>query len=396
MTARILRIGVAGLGRGFTLMLPTLERDERVKLVAAADPRRSARERFEADFGGRTYATAEELFDDSSVEVIYLATPHEHHARHACLAASRGKHLLVEKPMAITLAECRAMIDAARAARVQLIVGHSHSFDATVQRARAIIASGEVGAVRMMNAFNYTDFMYRARRPEELDTAKGGGVLFNQAAHQVDVVRYLAGGRAKSVRALTGAWDRSRPSEGAYAALLAFEGGAFASLLYSGYAHFDSDEFSGWVGEGGQKKDPAAYGAARRSLAQTRDPEQEALLKGDSNYGGARYTPGEREAIHHAHFGEIIVSCDRADLRPVPEGVMVHADDERRLEAVPVNRVPRVEVIDELCDAVVHGRAPVHSGEWAMATLEVCLAILESARTGAEVPLRHQVALESR
>jgi phthalate 4,5-cis-dihydrodiol dehydrogenase len=396
MTERVLRVGVAGLGRGFTLMLPTLERDQRVKLVAAADPRPPARERFQADFGGRTYATAEELFADADVEVVYLATPHDHHARHASLAASRGKHLLIEKPMAITLGECRAMIDAARAARVQLVVGHSHSFDATVQRTRELIASGAFGRVRMMHALNYTDFMYRARRPEELDTAKGGGVLFNQGAHQVDVVRYLGGGRAKSVRAMSGMWDPSRPSEGAYSALLTFEDGAYASLTYSGYAHFDSDELCGWIGEGGQQKDPTGHGAARKALARAKDANEEAQMKGDANYGGAAYRPGEREAIRHAHFGEVIVSCDRADLRPVPEGVMVYADAERRLEAVPVNHVPRVEVIDELYGAVVHGRTPVHGGEWAMATLEVCLAILESARTGAEVPLRNQLPVDGR
>ena len=60
----------------------------------------------------------------------------------------------------------------------------------------------------MITALNYTDFLYRPRRPEELDTAQGGGAVFNQAAHQVDIVRLLGGGRVKSVRAATGAWDR--------------------------------------------------------------------------------------------------------------------------------------------------------------------------------------------
>ena len=77
---RTLRLGAAGLGRGFTLMLPTLARDPRVKLVAAADPRPGARERFAADFGGRAYESAEALCADDDVEVIYVATPHQHHA----------------------------------------------------------------------------------------------------------------------------------------------------------------------------------------------------------------------------------------------------------------------------------------------------------------------------
>ena len=137
---------------------------------------------------------------------------------------------------------------------MHLIVGHSHSFDAPILRTRELIASGEYGAVRMITALNYTDYLYRPRRPEELDTAQGGGAIFNQAAHQVDIVRLLGGGRVKSVRAQTGAWDAARPTEGAYAALLTFESGAFASLTYGGYGHFDSDEFSGWIGEMGQAK----------------------------------------------------------------------------------------------------------------------------------------------
>ena len=89
-------------------------------------------------------------------------------------------------------------------------------------RLRALIESGEFGAVRMINAINYTDYLYRPRRPEELDTAQGGGAVFNQAAHQVDIVRLIGGGHVTSVRAATGAWDAARPTEGAYAALLTF------------------------------------------------------------------------------------------------------------------------------------------------------------------------------
>src|SRR5262249_38707641 len=137
-----------------------------------------------------------------------------------------------------------------------IIVGHSHSFDAPVARLRALVQSGDFGPVRMINAINYTDYLYRPRRPEELDTAQGGGAVFNQAAHQVDIVRMIGGGRVASVRAVTGAWDASRPTEGAYAALLTFEGGIFASLTYNGYGHFDSDEFQDWVGEMGQMKKP--------------------------------------------------------------------------------------------------------------------------------------------
>ena len=416
---RMLSVGVAGLGRAFTLMLPTFIADPRIKLVAATDPRAEACARFRHDFNAATYSSVEALCADPNVEVVYLATPHQHHAEQVRIAAAHGKHVLVEKPMAITLDQCRAMIDAARAANIHLIVGHSHSFDAPILRARAIIAGGALGAVRMINAQYYTDFLYRPRRPEELDTAQGGGVLFSQAAHQIDIVRLLAGGMAASVRAHSGAWHPARaapggaPADGAYSALIGFESGAFASVSYNGYGYYDSDELCESIGELGLTKDLSRYQSGRERLAAIDGADDgrgdggggvhgiapstahgaaaEARAKAARNYGGAHYTPAAGVAPHHQHFGHLLVSCERGDIRPGPRSVTVYGDHERRVETLPAPLIPRVEVIDELHAAVIHGITPLHDGEWSMATLEVCLAMIESARGGREVTLRHQV-----
>lgn len=144
----------------------------------------------------------------------------------------------------------RAMEAAARRADKTLVVGPSHGFDAPVQRAAELVAPGEYGAVRIVTAFNFTDFMYRPRRPEALDSSRGGGVVYSQAAHQIDVVRRIVGQPVASVRAVAGNWDTSRPSEGAYTALMTFAGGAAATLTYGGYAHYDSDELVGWFPNG--------------------------------------------------------------------------------------------------------------------------------------------------
>ena len=386
---RKLKIGAAGLGRAFAAMAPTFALDSRVQLAAGADPRPEARRMFESDFQAKSFASVEELCADPSVEVVYVASPHQFHAGHTRLAAAGGKHVLVEKPMALSLDECRSMIDAARKAGVKLVVGHSHGFDAPIRRTRELIDSGRYGPVRMITALNFTDFLYRPRRPEELDSSRGGGAVFNQAAHHVDIVRLLGGGRVRSVRAATGSWDPSRPTEGAYNAFLSFEDGAFASITYSGYAHFDSDELCGWVGEMGQKKDPQRYGAARKSLT-----GDEAALKSSRNYGGAAFARPEKPA-HHQHFGLLVVSCDKADLRPLPDGVMIYADGAKRLDPLPAPAVPRSEVIDELYDAVVNGKPPLHRGEWALATMEACLAILRSAKEQKEIALQNQTGLRT-
>jgi phthalate 4,5-cis-dihydrodiol dehydrogenase len=384
---RKLRLGVAGLGRAFTVMLPTFLREARVALVAAADSRAEARARFAAEFSAETYESVERLCADPTVEVVYVATPHQHHAAHTILAAQHGKHALVEKPMALTLKDCAAMIAAAKQANVHLIVGHSHSFDAPILRTRELIAGGDYGAVRMITALNYTDVLARPRRPEELDTAQGGGAVFNQAAHQVDIVRLLGGGDVKTVRAATGAWDADRPTEGAYTALLTFESGAFGSLTYGGYGHFDSDEFMGWIGEMGQAKSPNA----RKPLPRFASADEEAAFKSARNYGGRAYQPPAAQDLAHQHFGTIIVSCDHADLRPLPNGVAIYQDGAARLESLPLPAIPRREVIDEIYDAVVNGKRPLHDGSQAMATLEVCLAMLRSSREGRDIALVHQV-----
>ena len=85
-----------------------------------------------AEFAGRVYPDAEALCGDPDVEVVYVATPHQLHAEHAILAAMRGKHVLVEKPMALTLRDCDAMARAADAAGVRLIVGPSHTWPPVV------------------------------------------------------------------------------------------------------------------------------------------------------------------------------------------------------------------------------------------------------------------------
>jgi phthalate 4,5-cis-dihydrodiol dehydrogenase len=89
----------------------------------------------------------------------------------------------------------------------------------------------------------------------------------------------------------------------------------------------------------------------------------------------------------HQHFGVLIASCERADLRPLPDGVMVYSDTEKRLEPMPAPKVQRAQVIDELYAAVVDGKAPLHDGDWGTATMEACLAILRSAKEGREVSL---------
>jgi phthalate 4,5-cis-dihydrodiol dehydrogenase len=388
-----IRLGVLGLGRAFTLMVPTFTGDKRVRLVAAFDPREGARLAFAQTFGGSAHASAEAVCADPEVEWVYVATPHQMHVDHVVMAARHGKHVLVEKPLALSLEDCTRMIEACEAAGTQLIVGHSHSFNAPVLLARRLIASGRWGAVKLVHAMQYTDFLYRPRRPEELDTALGGGVAYSQAAHQMDIVRLLAGGEVRSVRAFTGRWDPARPTEGAYTALLSFANGAVANTTYNGYGHYDSDALMDGVGEMGRPKSPDTHRQTRARLHAVTDEAAEAALKAERNFGGSLYAPPGADAPDACqHFGPVLVSCERGDLRLTPRGVMVHDDTGPHFEPAQVPAVPRAEVIDELWAVGREGQAPLHGGRWSRATVEVCLALLASARDGTDIMLRHQIA----
>ncbi len=380
MPAQVLHLGVIGLGRAAAQMLPSLLAHPNTRVVAAADPNADACARFEADIGGRTYPTAEALCADAQIDAVYVASPHQYHVGNVIAAANAGKHIIVEKPMALSLEECRAMTDAAERNGVVLVVGHSHGFDPASMMMRELVQTGNVGALRMMTNVNYNDFLYRPRRSEELDTARGGGIVYNQVPHMIDVLRTVHGGALRSVHAVTGVWDISRPTEGAMTALLEFADGVPASLTYSGYDRFDSDEFYGWVGENGNPKEPA-YGKSRRTIRAFATHDDELRARTARGFAGVGMNRSAG-SMHQPHFGFLIVSCENADLRPSPDGVLIYDDNGMREERAPAARAyPNKDgVIDELYNAVVNGTPALHDGAWGTATMAATFALLQSAR----------------
>ena len=320
-------------------------------LKAGADPHSGPRAAFAADHNARAYEDVEMLVRDPAVAVVYIATPHQFHAEHAVLAAEHGKHIILEKPMALTLAECDVILAAVERHKVHLIIGHTHAFDPPVRMMRDIIAGGELGKLGLIHSLNYTNYLYRPRRPEELDTSLGGGILFNQVPHQIDTARLLAGGLGRSVRASTTMLDPSRPTEASCAALLQFSNGATASLVYSGYDHFDSDEWHFGLSERGAPK-KIEHGAARRALAKAQGAAQDETKARIETfaYGAAS---GELPP-HQPHFGVTIVTCAEGDMRASSDGVTIYDRDGMR--QVSIRRggsMPgRREVLDDMRVAI--------------------------------------------
>jgi phthalate 4,5-cis-dihydrodiol dehydrogenase len=96
-------------------------------------------------------------------------------------------------------------------------------------------------------------------------------------------------------------------------------------------------------------------------------------------------------APHQIHWGITILSCERGDMRQSSDGISIFDDSGRR--EVPIPGGPTADVVDELYQAVVTDRPPLRDGRWEKATLEVCLAVLQSSNERREILLRHQVPL---
>ncbi len=394
MNHRPLRFGIAGLGTVSNTALPELRDHPNVTIAAAADVRPEARERFTALYGGEAYASVEDLCASPNIDAVYVLTPNHWHATHATMAAEHGKQVVVTKPIAVTLEDCDTMIAAAERNGVRLMAGTTPAFTPVVMEMANIVASGELGRLLFLNTWWQTDWLYLPRMPDELDVSKGGGVVFRQAPHQIDIVRSIGGGMVRSVRARASRGDPGRPVEGGFMAFLEFEGGAVATMTYSGYAHLDSTELTFGTDAQGMPRSPQKHLQTRRRSRGFGGDAEESAYKDSVRFAGTREGEwgGERPTKAHEFYGLTIVSCERGDIRQIPKGLAIYGDDARREIELPVKGSEREAELDCLYEAWSQDRPlPMHDGRWGKATLEVCLAILESTRESGEVPLRYQV-----
>ena len=384
-----IRIGIAGFGAAAQAFIPAIQAHPGFELVAAAEPAQAVRDSIGRELGIRTYASVPEILAQVQLDAIYVATPTELHSEHVLQAMAAKKHVLVEKPMAATLEDARAMVEAADKAGIVFLVGHSHSYDLPIQRMQEIIAGGTLGRVRMVNTWCYTDWVYRPRRPDELVTGLGGGVTYRQGSHQFDIIRLLCGGVARSVRARTFDWDPERRAIGAHMVFLDFEDGAAATAVYNGYGGFSSMDMCFNLTEWGARQSPESRRPARRpSVALSAEDELQA--KRDR---AKHAIPGN--AAGQPFFGMTLVSCERGDMRQSEQGLYVYSDEGQVEIKLPTDRSPRDLVMSEFYDAIVGKTPALHDGRWGLANLEVCDAAIASSSSGRDVLLKHQVPLRT-
>lgn len=385
------RVGIAGLGIATRQVLVGFDVVDGVALTAVADVRGDELERFAAVYPGiHTFHDVRALCECPDVDVVWIATPNHLHAEHAVHAAAHGKHIICEKPMATTMADADRMVDAVEAAGVRYVQGHSKIYRSPVRVMRQIVASGELGRPLQIHTLMYNDWLRRPVTADEVDEVKGGGVVFRQAPHQMDIVRFLGGGQVRSVRAVAGrGWAPRYDIEGHYSALLEFDDDCVAVCGFNGYGHFDVAELTWGLGEGGQvHSDKELYGIR---------PPANGAIDAAEKYDLPQYSVDAlREARTRTQpaqdfFGVTIVNCERGDLRQSPNGVYRYTQQGRTEIPAPQEDV-RAGELRELVACLREDREPFPGARWARASLECVVGILESARSHREVPLRRQVA----
>jgi len=203
------------------------------RLIACYSRRREAVEGFAAKYDCRPYYDYEALLADREVEIVTVCAPSGAHVEYALPAIKAKKHVIVEKPLDITLARCDKMIEAARRARVRLGAIFPSRFVEASQLAKKAIAEGRLGRVTLADAYVKwwrTQGYYDSgawRGTWELD---GGGALMNQSIHAIDLLQWLAG-PVKAISAVTGILAHKRIEvEDTAVAALEFKGGALGTI----------------------------------------------------------------------------------------------------------------------------------------------------------------------
>jgi phthalate 4,5-cis-dihydrodiol dehydrogenase len=392
--AKNLRFGIAGLGVGGSMALSGLRRMPDTELVAAADVRPEAQAMFRQRYEGRAYDSVEKMCEDPEVDVVWVATPNHLHCEHVVTAANHGKHVICEKPMATSVEEALRMVEAAERNNVQLCLGHPTDLNPAIQAMARVARGGELGRIVQMAHWMYSDWLLKPRTPEEYDIARGGGVIYRHGPHIINTIRAIGGGMVRSVRANWGAWLPERPAPGNWSAFLEFEDGTPATVSYSGYGYFHTNDLAWGIGDRMYSDDEAVRvrQALRRGEVDVEAAKEQQREDTRNRPAAAPAAEGPR-TVNGLGFGIHLISCERGLIRHSPDGLLVYGDNGTR--EVPVyGESGGLTEVRELQSALATGAPMKNNGRWGLATLEVLTAIMQSGREGREITLSHQCPVQ--
>ena len=331
-----MRVGLIGTG-AISHMHARAYKSIGFELVCCTDVSAAYGQKFAEQYGCEFLPTYEEVCSHPNVDYVDVCTFPDFRLQPLEVAAKHGKHIQVQKPMAIDTATARKMIDITKAAGVKLSVVSQHRFDESMKFLTKAIAEGRLGKLLQADAYVkwYRSAEYYSRPIKGSWAVEGGGALINQAVHQVDMLRWVAG----PVAELMGFWQlhalHKIESEDVVTAILKYANGATGVIQAS---------TAFWPGYGERIEFHGTKGTA--------------VITGD------RLTAWD-------------VQDDEGEPAPVASDVASGASDPMAISLTPFERQ-----FTDFAEAIQTGREPTCSAEAGYAALELVERIYTSCRTG--------------
>jgi predicted dehydrogenase len=368
--AKTLKVGLIGTGSICGLHLGAYTQfPEKVQLTALCDiVEDTVRKRAKQARVDAIYTDYTKLLKEADVDAVDICTTHDQHAPIAIAAAEAGKHVLLEKPMAITMQECRDIIAATDKAGVTFMVAHDLRYLPSYQGVRQLIDEGELGRIwgARADVWQHVVLSRSALPPRfsELSEAarwrfdgkrSGGASLINAAVHHVDLLRYFVG----DINRVTGTCWTDHPiftnnAEDRAMAMIEFENGAIGHISNSWTTRTPwSFQFMLFGEEGTVYSDPPPLKG--NALEQFLAPAMVSSTKRDKE-------------------GEELMDRFRTFV-PVPVNENLPSDD------------PYINEIIHFAECCQEGKEPISSGKENLGTMKVIFGIYESSRTGKTVDL---------
>ena len=340
-------IGVGMIGSGFmglTYSEVVARHADGCRLVAITGGRRAGK--LAEDYGVAAEASVEALLARDDIHAVVLATPDQNRLELTLKAAAAGKHVLAEKPLAPTVAECDQMIAACAAAGVNLGVVKTERFRKITQRAKQLIDDGTLGPVRMLRTVSAFPLPLSKQLFDErpwMSDPRGGGLFMGMASHNTDFLRWLTGRNAVKVFAQATTYSDIPGPPLSVMAQIVFEDNIMAHM---------------WIT--GELPSPSLPSSEVRFQVFGRD----AMF--------------DLENFEHLDVGrgdkwERIYTPERFDYLKEPKS--------------PIRLYPHIGVIQEFINSIREQRPPKVGGIEGRAAVELCEACLISARTGQAVTL---------
>ena len=341
----LIGVGIVGSGfMGLTYSEVIANHAKGCRLVAITGGRRAG------ELAGQYQVDAEPTIDAllarSDIDAVVLATPDQDRLLLTQKAAAAGKHVLAEKPMAPTVAECDQMIAACNQAKVNLSVVKTERFRKLTNKAKLLIDEGRLGPLQMLrtvSAFplSLTRDLFKDR--QWMSDPRSGGLFMGMASHNTDFLRWLTGRNAVKVFAQATTYSEISGPPLSVMAQIVFEGGIMAHM---------------WI---------------TAELADPTLPSSEVRFQVFGRDGSLDFENFEYLDVGQGEKWERTYTPERFDYLKEPKS--------------PIRLYPHIGVIQQFIDSIVERRAPLIGGSEGRAAVEICEACLISARTGEAVSL---------